>query len=248
MEAKETYEKLEVSFKENFIYKLKSKIEISQNKLDKINKNLALHPFGNDEEKYKFYYEPTKDSEFYNYYRIIMSGKLMEKKDLFTEVLDEKDYSFMMDLFNKISMEIDSSQAEAEIKRYLDYRNYMNYDIKITNKYGDESYFSKINREKSGGETQTPFYIVIASCFDELMNKDLNKVESTCQVVFDEAFNNMDESRIKSLMEFYKKLNIQIIIIAPSNRISAISPYMDTLVGITKVNNHPYLNVVNKDE
>ena len=24
------------------------------------------------------------------------------------------------------------------------------------------------------------------------------KVESTCQVVFDEAFNNMDESRIKS--------------------------------------------------
>ena len=137
-------------------------------------------------------------------------------------------------------------KASAEVERYLDYRNYMNYDIKITNKYGDESYFSKINREKSGGETQTPFYIVMASCFDELMNKDSNKVESTCQVVFDEAFNNMDESRIKSLMEFYKKLNIQIVIIVPSNRISAISPYMDTLVGITKVNNHPYINVVSK--
>ena len=246
MEAKEAYERAEISFREDFIAKLKEKIEKSQRMLDKINKNLALHPFGNDEEKYKFYYEPTKDSEFYNYYRIIMSGKLMESKDLFTEILDEKDYSFMKDLFGKISMETDSAQAAAEVERYLDYRNYMNYDIKITNKYGDESYFSKINREKSGGETQTPFYIVMASCFDELMNKDSNKVESTCQVVFDEAFNNMDESRIKSLMEFYKKLNIQIVIIVPSNRISAISPYMDTLVGITKVNNHPYLNVVSK--
>ncbi len=246
MEAKEAYERAEISFREDFIAKLKEKIEKSQKMLDKINKNLALHPFGNDEEKYKFYYEPTKDSEFYNYYRIIMSSKLMESKDLFTEILDEKDYSIMKDLFGKISMETDSEQAIKEVERYLDYRNYMNYDIKITNKYGDESYFSKINREKSGGETQTPFYIVIASCFDELMNKDSNKVESTCQVVFDEAFNNMDESRIKSLMEFYKKLNIQIIIIVPSNRMSAISHYVDTLVGIIKVNNYPHLSVASK--
>lgn len=246
MDAKEAYERAEISFREDFISKLKEKIEKSQRMLDKINKNLALHPFGNDEEIYKFYYEPTKDSEFYNYYRIIMSGKLMESNDLFTEILDEKDYSFMKDLFDKISMETDSSQAIAEVERYLDYRNYMNYDIKITNKYGDESYFSKINREKSGGETQTPFYIVIASCFDELMNKDPNKIESTCQVVFDEAFNNMDESRIKSLMEFYKKLNIQIIIVVPSIRISAISPYVETIIGITKINNHPYINFMDK--
>lgn len=72
----------------------------------------------------------------------------MESKDLFTEILDEKDYSIMKDLFGKISMETDSEQAIKEVERYLDYRNYMNYDIKITNKYGDESYFSKINREK----------------------------------------------------------------------------------------------------
>ncbi len=246
-EAKEAYERAEAAFKEDFISKLKAKIEGSQETLAKINRNLSLHPFGNDEEIYKFDYGASKDNEFANYYRIITSNKFMESKDLFTEILDEKDNSYMSDLFEHISMEIDSSDAQAELDRYLDYRNYMNYDIKITNKYGEELYFSKINREKSGGETQTPFYIVIASCFDELMNKDLN-IESTCQVVFDEAFNNMDESRIKSLMEFYKKLNVQIIIIVPSNRITAISPYMDTLIGITKINNHPYINVVLKDE
>ncbi len=244
-QAKEAYERAESSFREDFLSKLKEKIEKSQKMLDKLNKSLHEHPFGNDEERYKFYYEPTKDSEFYNYYRIIMSGKLMDSNDLFTEILDEKDASFIKDLFDKISMETDSTGAEQELQKYLDYRNYMNYDIKITNKHGDESYFSKINKEKSGGETQTPFYIVMASCFDELMSKD-NKVESTCQVVFDEAFNNMDESRIKSLMEFYKNLNIQIIIVVPSNRIAPISPYMDTLVGITKVNNHPYISTIGK--
>lgn len=238
-DAKDAYEKAEKSFREDFISKLREKIEKSQRTLDKINKNLALHPFGNDGEIYKFYYEATKNSEFYNYYRIIMSGKLMESKDLFTEILDEKDLSYMKDLFDKISMEVSSSEQEKEFRRYLDYRNYMNYDIKITNKYGDESYFSKINREKSGGETQTPFYIVIASCFDELMNKKDAREESTCVVVFDEAFNNMDEGRIKSLMEFYKQLNIQLIIIVPSNRISSISPYMDTIIGIVKSNNYP---------
>lgn len=245
-QAKEAYERAESSFREDFLSKLKEKIEKSQKMLDKLNKNLQEHPFGNDEERYKFYYEPTKDSEFYNYYRIIMSGKLMDSKDLFTEILDEKDASFIKDLFDKISMETDSTEAEQKLQKYLDYRNYMNYDIKITNKYGDVTYFSKINKEKSGGETQTPFYIVMASCFDELMSKD-NKVESTCQVVFDEAFNNMDESRIKSLMEFYKNLNIQIIIVVPSNRIAPISPYMDTLVGISKKNNnHPQIVTIGK--
>ena len=244
-EAKEAYERAEASFREDFLSKLKEKIDRSQDMLDKLNKNLDNHPFGNDEEKYKFYYEPTKDSEFYNYYRIIMSGKLLDVKDIFTEVLDEKDASFIRELFDKISMEVDSAEAEKELQRYLDYRNYMSYDIKISNKRGDVTYFSKINKEKSGGETQTPFYIVMASCFDELMNKD-GKVESTCQVVFDEAFNNMEESRIKSLMEFYKNLNIQVLIVVPSNRIAPISPYMDTLVGITKVNNHPYVSVIGK--
>lgn len=245
--AKEAYQRAEFSFREDFISKLKEKIENSQKMLDKINKNLNMHPFGNDNERYKFHYEPTKDNEFFNYYKIIMSGKLMNVKDLFTEILDEKDSEIMKELFDNISMETNSSDAEIKLQRYLDYRNYMNYDIKITNKYGDESYFSKINKEKSGGETQTPFYIVMASCFDELMNKDLNKVKSTCIVVFDEAFNNMDESRIKSLMEFYKQLNIQILIIVPSNRISSIMPYMDTTIGMVKHNHSAKIRIVGKD-
>ena len=247
-EANDAYKRAENSFKQDFISKLNEKIQEAQKKLKNINKNLAKHPFGNDEEVYEFSYGRSKDDEFGEYYSIINSGKLLEAEDLFTEVLDEKEASIIKDLFDKISTEVDSSEAERKLERYLDYRNYMNYDIKITNKRGDITYFSKISREKSGGETQTPFYIVIASCFDELMNKDRNKAESTCQVVFDEAFNNMDEGRIKSLMEFYKNLNIQIIIVVPSNRFFVISPYVETILGILKINNVPSVQPMRKED
>jgi uncharacterized protein YPO0396 len=158
---------------------------------------------------------------------------------LFTYDFQNKYDEQIRELFESLTQ--DQLNSNGAMNKFTDYRTYMDYDIRITNGDGDSMTYSKVFKEKSGGETQTPFYIVMASCFDELMNKDSNKVESTCQVVFDEAFNNMDESRIKSLMEFYKNLNIQVIIIVPSNRISAISPYMDTMIGIAKINNHPQI-------
>lgn len=239
--AEEALERSKKTFYEDFISKLRSRIEKSKKRLDEINKNLSKHPFGTDEEIYKFYYDKSKDKEFEDYYRIITSNKELVSKDLFTDLLDEKESSIMKGLFDSIIQEIDSVEGEVRLQKYLDYRNYMTYDIRITNKHGDESYFSKINREKSGGETQTPFYIVIASCFDELMNKNLKQTSSTCVVVFDEAFNNMDEGRIEALMKFYKQLNIQVIIIVPSNRISSIVSYIDTLLGVVKKNNYPYI-------
>lgn len=141
----------------------------------------------------------------------------------------------MRRLFDNIIAEHNGTESEKKLQRYLDYRSYMRFDVKTTNKYGSESYFSKTHREKSGGETQTPFYVIIAACFDQLMKK--KQESSTCTVIFDEAFNNMDESRINSLMEFYKKLNIQLIIVVPANRMSSLASYMDTVIGLIRQKN-----------
>lgn len=237
-QAKLAYERAEKSFREDFIAKLNANIEEAVSTLKRINKNLANHPFGTENEKYEFTYKPTGVDEFANYYRIITSGKLLESKDLFTDILSEADSVIMKELFDKISMETNSNETERELQKYLDYRNYMSYDIKITNKSDEITFFSKINKEKSGGETQTPFYIVMASCFDELLDRERN---STAVVVFDEAFNNMDEGRTKALMEFYNNLNIQIVIVVPSLRMHTISHYMDTVIGIVKQNNYPHV-------
>lgn len=44
-------------------------------------------------------------------------------------------------------------------------------------------------------------------------------------VMFDEAFNNMDDERIGGVLEFLRRLPLQIIIAAPPDKIQYISPW-----------------------
>jgi uncharacterized protein YPO0396 len=113
----------------------------------------------------------------------------------------------------------------------------MSYDIEVTNKNGNKSYFSKVSKEKSGGETQVPFYIVIAASFQQLLTKN-RRIDSGCIVLFDEAFNNMDESRIDAMMKFYNSLSIQLLIAVPPQRVSNIIHYVNTSLVIVKDNDY----------
>ena len=233
-QANAAYERAQESFKADFVSKLYERIGNAHNEIRKINRKLKDTPFGADEEIYEFTYSPSDDDEMKEYYKLIMSGRVMEAQTLLDETFTEREQDVMRKLFDSIITEGKAAESEQKLYKYLDYRQYMKYDIKTTNKYGEISMFSKINKEKSGGETQTPFYVIIAACFDRLMKKDNN---STCTVIFDEAFNNMDEGRINSLMEFYKKLNIQLAIVVPSNRMATLASYMDSVVGLIKLKN-----------
>ena len=234
-QADNAYKNALNSFNENFIRKLQEKLKNAKDEIDAINKNLQKHPFGRDEEVYQFIIKESCDMEMREYARIIMSGKDIEKKDLFTETLDRKDMATMQELFDKIASGDNAISAEKNLAKYLDYRQYRQYDIQIKNRRDEISYFSKTHKDKSGGETQTPFYVIIGSCFEELIKKDEKKF-SACIVAFDEAFNNMDEPRIITLMNFYKELNIQLLIVVPTNRAYALIPHVDTAVALRKVN------------
>ena len=49
----------------------------------------------------------------------------------------------------------------------------MDYDIKIIHNDGTYSYYSKVCEEKSGGETQTPFYVTVAASFVQLYSNNI---------------------------------------------------------------------------
>ena len=61
---------------------------------------------------------------------------------------------------------------------------------------------------------------------------------SGCIVLFDEAFNNMDESRIDAMMKFYNSLSIQLLIAVPPQRVSNIVPYINTSLAVVKDNDY----------
>ncbi len=239
-------EQCQKSFHEDFISKLKNKIYYAEEELKNLNKALKNSYFGKD--KYEFIYTSSNDPELAKYYKIITSGKDYQINTLFEEHLSLEEQDTMDELFEKITSSTSLDTMNKVVSEYTDYRRYMSYDIKITNENDETYYFSKVSKEKSGGEIQTPFYVIIAASFEQLLRSSKKDSSVGCFVMFDEAFNNMDESRIEAMMNFYNSLNIQLMIAVPPNRIATIIPYVNTNLLIFKDNNISYAKTVTLDE
>ncbi|MFA5693380.1 MAG: SbcC/MukB-like Walker B domain-containing protein, partial [Acholeplasmataceae bacterium] len=233
----------ETGFKEEFVGKLRASIESAQIQIEELNLALEGKTFGQD--SYELITGPSFDPQFKQYYDIIMSSDAVFKHTLFTENLSRKHEVILMELFNKIAS-FDPEDDKFALQ-YLDYRYYMSYDIRITSSNGNISHFSKVSREKSGGETQVPFYIVIAASFQQLLSKN-KRIDSGCVVLFDEAFNNMDESRIDAMMKFYNSLSIQLLIAVPPQRVSNIVNYVNTSLAIIKEDDFAIVQAFNRDQ
>ncbi|MDV3163280.1 MAG: ATP-binding protein [Pigeon pea little leaf phytoplasma] len=229
-EAKELTYKTEIIFKEEFINKLKESIDNTKQQIHKLNQLLIDRPFGND--NYQIIIKPSNDPDYKKYYDVISSYNNDSKNELFERGLMCEN-TLLEELFDKIISFEEGYEDIAE--SFLDYRNYMTYDIQIKDINNNYSFFSKIFREKSGGETQVPFYIIMSICFEQLNSVNDNQ---GCLVLFDEAFNNMDEARIEGMMRFFNSLKIQFIMAIPPQRIADISPYVQTNLIIIKDNNH----------
>ncbi|WP_025725252.1 ATP-binding protein [Acholeplasma granularum] len=221
----------EVGFREEFVGKLRAGIEAAQIQISELNLALSGKRFGTD--SYEIITRPSDNPEFRTYYDIIMDSDAVATHSLFTENLSKRKEIVLMELFNKIAS-FDPENDKFALQ-FLDYRYYMSYDIEVTSENGNKSYFSKVSKEKSGGETQVPFYIVIAASFQQLLSKN-KRIDSGCMVLFDEAFNNMDESRIDAMMKFYNSLSIQLFIAVPPQRVSNIINYVTTSLAIVKDN------------
>ncbi|WP_286154726.1 ATP-binding protein [Thomasclavelia cocleata] len=233
--------KCEQSFQESFISRLYEKINQARKDIKELNKGLENKNFNGD--SYEFEVNPSRRKDYRRYYDIIATNQQYNSDDLFVTTLSKENRAIMDELFNQIALLGEDESGEKLLQKYTDYREYLDYDIKISHENGDFTKFSKVNREKSGGETQTPFYVVIASSFEQLIKNRSNE-DSGCVVLFDEAFNNMDETRIQAMMRFYNELNVQIILAAPPDRASTIMPYVDTTLAIIKSGDNSFVEAI----
>ena len=226
--------------REHFISKIRKAIDNAKMDINELNRVLRNHPFGTDNEVFEFYSQKSKDSLLSGVYRIAVdTNQDTVENNILTEDLDAESQETMKKVFEVLSTNEDDDDFKKLRKELLDYRNYLNYDIKIKiNNSSDTLFYSKNQDSKSGGETQTPFYALIAGAFQSVISDpEKNKLSPCSLVVFDEAFNNMDGERIKQMLEFYNELNIQLIISVPSSRFGYISQYADNIISLAKVDN-----------
>lgn len=232
-------EQCERAFKEDFISKLKQHIDHAYEEINRLNRALRHKQFGRD--TYTFSIGKSKNNEFGKYHDIIRSGQEFEPNTLLSENISDENRQIMNDLFDVLTAQADADVQEKELQRYTDYRAYMSYDIIITDSEQNRTRFSAVAKEKSGGETQTPFYVIIAASFEQLINPR-RKGMSGCLVLFDEAFNNMDENRIEAMMTFYNELNIQLIIAVPPARMINIINHVETTLAVVRDGHQAHVN------
>ncbi|MDO5336150.1 MAG: SbcC/MukB-like Walker B domain-containing protein [Eubacteriales bacterium] len=218
----------EDEFREQFLAKLQENMKQAQGEFKELNRALKDISFSN--ERYEFLYMPSR--HYRNYYEMIMDDfNAIQGESIFAGTFHEAHKEVIDELFSRLAL--DNENSARALDEFTDYRTYMDYDIRIIHSDGSYSLYSKVCEEKSGGETQTPFYVTVAASFVQLYSNNIGG-EAVGLVMFDEAFNNMDDERIGGVLEFLRRLPLQIIIAAPPDKIQYIGPSMEeTLLVMT---------------
>ena len=218
----------EEEFREQFLAKLQENMKQAQGEFKELNR--ALKDIAFSSEQYEFLYMPSK--KYRSYYEMLMDDfNVVQGESIFSGIFHETHREVIDELFDRLA--VNNENNTKTLDEFTDYRTYMDYDIKIIHSDGSYSYYSKVCEEKSGGETQTPFYVTVAASFVQLYSNNIGG-EAAGLVMFDEAFNNMDDERIGGVLEFFKRLPLQILIAAPPDKIQYIGPEMEeTLLVMT---------------
>ncbi|MBC7325993.1 MAG: ATPase, partial [Moorella sp. (in: Bacteria)] len=166
-----------------------------------------------------------------------MDPGVMEQGSLF-ELPEDDRAAILHELFEKLI------RGEAgELEEFTDYRNYLDFDIVVTS--GEHRYsFSQVLREKSGGETQTPFYVAILASFNHLYATG----KTIRLVVFDEAFNKMDEERIQTSLRLIKRMNLQLIAAVPDEKMQHMAPEVDTTLLVHRNGFRCFVDMISRQE
>lgn len=226
----DTRQKTFERFQEDFLSRLQNNINDIKRQIDELNNALKDVPFGDEHYRFRIIPKP----EYKRYYDMIVDSMLMEGYNLYSAQFNEKYKTEIAELFAIMTDESSSEKANAyensekRIQMFTDYRTYLSFDMEIINNNGETQRLSKTLGKKSGGETQTPFYVAVLASFFQLYRMGRDKKSITARlIIFDEAFSKMDGERITRSIELLRKFNFQAILAAPPDKIGDIATLVD---------------------
>jgi uncharacterized protein YPO0396 len=143
----------------------------------------------------------------------------------------------------------EQDEAAVELRELQDYRNYLEYDIRIHYPNGDRALLSQINAKKSGGETTTPFYVAMAASFAQAYRLNQPRPSDTIRLaMFDEAFSKMDTARTASALQFMRDTGLQVLLATPPDKSGALLSHVDSVRTVVRKNSHSFVIEIDKAE
>lgn len=205
-------------FKNEFVLTIFRSCNRSMEDLKLINGELAKLKFTT---RYQFDVHYNKDMS--DYAKIIDYARYLEEREqlggsdgqmilgMFTSYSAEEEAQLERDIKNIINRMIVKNNNDA-IERFADYRNYMTYEILLTNETLKNARLSRQTGYNSGAEVQIPYLLILSSALLLIYNQ---KVNSTRLMFIDEPFAKMDPANVKRMLEFMKGQKLQVVFCAP---------------------------------
>jgi uncharacterized protein YPO0396 len=227
---------------ENFIHRLREQIEDARQQLAFLNGTLANLRFGG--ERFEFITQPAAPVR--QVYEMVMDSQQVMGDSLFESDFRQKHQQGWDLLFERLTRHDDEN---IELRELQDYRNYLQYDIRIHYPNGDRALLSQINAKKSGGETTTPFYVAMAASFAQAYRLNQPRPSDTIRLaLFDEAFGKMDTARTASALQFMREAGLQVLLATPPDKSGSLLPYVDSVCTVVRKNNHSFVIEIDKNE
>ena len=228
---------------ENFIHRLREQIEDARQQLNYLNTTLAGLRFGG--ERFEFITKP--EPSLRQVYAMIMDSQTILGASLFESDFRQRHQQGWDLLFERLTSESDIELVE--LRELQDYRNYLQYDIRIHYPGGDRALLSQINAKKSGGETTTPFYVAMAASFAQAYRLNQPRPSDTIRLaMFDEAFGKMDTARTASALKFMVDNQLQVLLATPPDKAPGLLAHVDSVRTVVRQNNHAHVIEIDKLE
>jgi hypothetical protein len=228
---------------ENFIHRLREQIEDARQQLAFLNGTLANLRFGG--ERFEFINQPAPVLR--QVFDMVMDSQQIMGDSLFDSDFRQKHQQGWDLLFERLTSAHDNENAE--LRELQDYRNYLQYDIRIHYPNGDRALLSQINAKKSGGETTTPFYVAMAASFAQAYRLNQARPSDTIRLaLFDEAFGKMDTARTASALHFMREAGLQVLLATPPDKSGSLLPYVDSVCTVVRKNNSSFVIEIDKSE
>lgn len=251
-------------FRKEVLFRMKDDILRARQQFKQLNRVMDDEKMSYGEERYHFYFDKSKDRELGLFYDIIMDKDNQQidqdnellayfaeanKSEIFEGQIEDFMSRIMMDVEEHAKENLTGKKSGAKtIGTYVDYRTYLDYDIIVKNIVtGLEVPLSKVSGEGSGGENQAPFYVAICSSLLQIYEQNSDGDGCIRLILLDEAFNNMTSDRIEPMMNMFKKLNLQLVLIATAEKATSILPYCDITYSIVKSGNRNAMEVFEKN-
>jgi len=214
------------AFVTHFCHTIHQAINDGKRQIERLNKELQHHQFGDDRERFRF--DSNWIPEFRDYARffeeVIKQPGVGDEIDLFKMDLSVKSQKVRKELMRML-LDEDANKALRELDRIGDYRNYRKYEI-YKEVEGKEPIALSEYGTGSGGQLETPAYIIRSAAITSAFR--FSEGNSHLRMVLvDEAFSKMDETRSREVIDYLTKaLGLQLIFIMPTSK---CGPFMDLI-------------------